>query len=126
MSKGRQRGFSLLEVLVAFFILALSLGVLYQAFGKGLHSLTLSGRQTRAAILAESLLHWRARLGPFQKGDVEGERDGFHWRVEVAGYAANGIHYHLFRPYRLRVTVWWEESGRNRQTQLETLQLARL
>ena len=69
----RQKGFSLLEVLVAFSILALSMGVLMQIFSGGLHNVELSGHHVKAVAIARSLL---ARLGsetPVLAGEQSGE-----------------------------------------------------
>ena len=52
---GRERGFSLLEMVVAVAILGFSLGALYQAAG-GLHA--SSGRMSKEAMP----LSWRAHL----------------------------------------------------------------
>uniref|UniRef100_UPI0035939C60 type IV pilus modification PilV family protein n=1 Tax=Thiocapsa sp. TaxID=2024551 RepID=UPI0035939C60 len=51
---GLQSGFSLLEVLVAFAILAVSLGVLMQIFSQATRTTLLSSQYSRAASLAES------------------------------------------------------------------------
>ena len=57
MCTNRQSGFSLLEVLVAFAILSMSLGVLYQAFSNSLRNVGASGDYSRAMIIAVSYTH---------------------------------------------------------------------
>ena len=54
MCTNRQSGFSLLEVLVAFAILSMSLGVLYQAFSNSLRNVGASGDYSRAMIIGEA------------------------------------------------------------------------
>jgi general secretion pathway protein I len=49
----RQAGFTLLEVLVAFAILSLTIVVAIQAFAQGLRLLKLSGDHQQAALLAD-------------------------------------------------------------------------
>ncbi len=69
----RQNGFSLLEVLVAFSILALSMGVLMQIFSGGLHNVEVSSHHIKAVAIAKSLL---ARVGsetPLLAGEQSGE-----------------------------------------------------
>jgi general secretion pathway protein I len=79
----RQRGFSLLEVLVAFAILALTLGALLQIFASGARSATVTDGYARAVEVAESTL---ARAGtelPLAPGIYEGEEQEFHWLLEL-------------------------------------------
>ena len=51
-----ERGFSLIEMLVAMVILSLSLGVLYQAAAGAIRNARVSGEYTQAVMLAESKL----------------------------------------------------------------------
>ena len=51
-----QHGFTLLEVLVAFAIMALSVGLLYQALGSNARQTADTTAREHAALLAESLL----------------------------------------------------------------------
>ena len=82
-----QRGFSLLEVLVAFTILALSLGVLMQIFSGSLRNADVTRDQAQAVALAQSLL---ASAG-VEATLVPGERTGvlddkFRWLLRVSPF----------------------------------------
>ena len=54
--KNNQGGFSLLEVLVAFSIFAVSFGILLQIYSKGTSSARLSDEYATAVIIAQSSL----------------------------------------------------------------------
>jgi general secretion pathway protein I len=83
----RARGFSLLEVLVAFVVLALALGVIMRVFSQGMSRVGESEIYARAVTLAESKL---AQLGagiPLEEGETSGESEGaLRWRVRLAAY----------------------------------------
>ena len=76
-----QRGFTLLEVLVAFTILALSLVALYGALSaSAARAATLAARRP-ALEIAQSLLA-EYRVHPeFVARTVTGDEDGYHWSV---------------------------------------------
>ena len=80
----RQRGFTLLEVLVAFAVLAVALGVAFEIFATGLRGARSADALTRAVLIAESRL---ARVGvetELTPGESEGETDdGTRWRIEI-------------------------------------------
>ena len=123
MRAHRQQGFSLLEVLVAFSVLAISLGILYQAFGGSLRNLAVSGDYNRAMILAESKLAEAAARLPLEEGSSAGEEQGLRWRVEVARYDDLEELPQTFHPYRITSAVSWGEGERERSYRLQTLRL---
>ncbi len=77
-------GFSLLEILVAFAIMAVSLTIILRIFGSGINSAVVSEDYTMAVQIAESLM---ARTGietPLEVGEFSGtEGDKYHWTVSV-------------------------------------------
>lgn len=76
----RQGGFSLLEVLVAFSILALSMGVLMQIFSGGLRNVGLSEDYARAVAIAETQLAGAGVETPLVAGEASGEfGEKFRW-----------------------------------------------
>ena len=88
--RGRDAGFTLLEVLVAFIIASLALGVLTSAGLNGLTSARLSNRYQEALARAQSHL---AAVGPTpEPSDRQGdEGDGFHWHVRIVQLASAPI-----------------------------------
>ncbi len=122
MSDRRPAGFTLVEVLVALAILAVSFGFAMGAFSGRLSGLEHDRKMERAVLIARSAL---ARVGhdiPFQGREMAGEgQDGFSWRLDSTPYGgdAGGL-----RGYRIVVTVGWKEGRRQREVRLETVRLA--
>jgi general secretion pathway protein I len=80
----RQRGFSLLEILVAFTILALSLGVLMQIFSGSLRNTEVSNSQAQAVALAQSLLASAGVEAPLVAGESAGTLDDrYSWTLRA-------------------------------------------
>lgn len=128
----RQGGFTLLEVLVAFAILGVSLGVLLQTFATGLRNTALAEEYTLATLHAESILAAIGIEEPIQEGGLQGEiNEQFSWRAFMSVYQDNeeseseefnqGL---PVTPYQVIVEVFWEAgSGKTRSVVLETLRL---
>ena len=124
----RERGFTLLEVLIAFIIAALALGVLYEGIGTGL-------LQARVATHTEGALsRARSRLAAFDDPAqlVPGQRTGddgggYRYRVQVsrlldAPFAGPDTRATAPRAalFGIRVTVGWSMDGDERQVSLGT------
>ena len=125
----RQRGFSLLEVLVAFAILSVSLGVLLQVFATGLRNAGVADDYTQATLYAESILAAYGRETPLSEGVHEGPiNDRFSWRGAVSAYAENMPDPEKTRmqAYRISVEVFWRGLMQTRSVLLETVRLAPL
>ena len=120
------RGFSLLEVLVAFTILAMLLGALFQVFSGGLRAAHSGDRYTRATVIAQSRL---AALGieqPVQEGVSSGTAEGaYHWRVTVSPYLDDQLSLtdRVPQPLSVNVEVFWEEGGGVRTVSLTSILL---
>ncbi len=78
------RGFSLLEILVAFSILAISLAVLMRIFSGSLNHATISRDQTEATQFAQSLLAAAGREAALSAGEQQGRHgDRFRWQLSI-------------------------------------------
>jgi len=125
----RQRGFSLLEVLVAFAILSVSLGVLLQVFATGLRNAGVADDYTQATLYAESILAAYGRETPLGEGVHEGSiNDRFSWRGAVSPYVEGmpDPEKTRMRAYRISVEVFWRGLTQTRSVLLETVRLAPL
>ena len=122
-----QRGFSLIEVLVAFMILALSLTVIFRIFSGGLRNVALSEDYARAVLVAESRLSTIGVSEPLQRGVTSGEwGERFRWQRVVDTYQPWQQERELstqVEAYRVSVSVDWEHAGRSRQVTLNSVRL---
>ena len=79
------RGFSLLEVLMAFALLTVGLGILVAILGGGLVQVRQAGDATGATLHAQSLLEQVGVLGPIEPGVERGRLDDgrYRWEMEI-------------------------------------------
>jgi general secretion pathway protein I len=84
----RAAGFSLLEVLVAFVILALVATALFGLYGGALRMASTSEEWSRALLVAESRLALAASTQPLREGSEAGTDDDgrIAWQTAVAPY----------------------------------------
>lgn len=85
-SSRHERGFSLLEVLVSFVILALTLGVLLGAYGTSVRNAAVAEQHLRAATVAESLLARMGRDTALNPGEASGEIGVYRWHWLILPY----------------------------------------
>lgn len=121
----KHNGFTLLEILVAFTIMAVMLTTLLQAFGTGLRNLDRAQDYAIATMQARSVLEQVGSLIPLQPGEYDGELDnGSRWHVVVAARIADapglGQAVDLI-DYVVDVAVTWQDE---RRVTLRTLRLA--
>lgn len=109
------RGFSLLEVLVAFIILALALGVLMRIFSGGLGNIGTAEHYSRAVAIAESELAALGVESPLAEGERTGEAaTGYTWRTSVQRYETSTQPEAAAGPvdlYQVEVSVSWDAAA---------------
>ena len=130
-ARRRQRGFTLIEVLVAFAVLALALTMLLGTLSGATRQVRWSADAGRAALHAQSLLADTGVGEALQPGRRDGELDGgrYRWQLEVAPYtdplrpAPVGEDPFAPRLLQLRLVVAWGEGGRGERLQVDSLRL---
>ncbi len=127
MKKSKQQGFSLLEVLVAFSIFALSIGIIFQIYSTGTRSTALSDEYARAMIIARAKL---TRAG-IEQNNVLKEQSGieqekFEWVVTINEIDDDEDYletrYQLVK-HNVEVEVHWKSMSKNRSVKLNTIKL---
>ena len=131
----KERGFSLLEVLAAFVILALVGTALFRLFSGALGNATLADEYSRATLYAESRLAAVSVEAPLRDSTLQGNSDDGHyaWTAVIAPYTPPGSTPDLdsaasamaVRLWKLAVTVTWPGTpGNERSVALSTVRIA--
>ena len=119
MRADRSAGFTLLEALVAFAILALALAALLQGTLGGLRTTQAAGRTEEALARARSRLA-ALEVASIRAGDQRGEDGGgFAWRTRIVPAESLGGR----TLYAVSVSVAWRDGGTPREVRLETQRL---
>lgn len=130
-SPPRQHGFTLIEVVAAFSILALglglSMGIATGAIGQARRAATF----TEAALHARSLLDTSGAGERLEEGSTQGDFDDrYHWTLDVMPWEpelVEGMPVPALQSvspvelYHLMLVVRWEENGGERQARFSTL-----
>jgi general secretion pathway protein I len=124
----REAGFTLLETLVAFAVLALVLGAAMPIFATGLRTLDGMAGYQRAVGLAEALLEEGGLDESLrQRTDAGATPDGFRWQrtVETASWWTGTSAAGMARPLEVHVEVSWSARGAERRVELSSVRAAR-
>ena len=120
--RSSQLGFSLLEILVAFAIAAMALGMLYRVSGNNARQVSNLVQHERAMILAQSLLAAHG-LVPAQGLNESGQAAGYGWTVISRPYptAANNATAQAAHLHEVVVDVSWQDGNVGRTFELSSL-----
>jgi general secretion pathway protein I len=130
IARNGNRGFTLLEVLIAMMILTISIVVIFQLFSGGLRSAKLSDEYTRAIFHARAKMEEALLAQRLREGETEGiiEED-YRWRLSIvpmeseedSGFLPSSIE----ALFRVTVDVFWNDGERERTFTIRTLHMAK-
>ncbi|MFP7722515.1 type II secretion system protein XpsI [Lysobacter sp. A3-1-A15] len=127
-----QAGYTLIEVIVAFALLALALTLLLGTLSGATRQVRWAGDAGRAALHAQSLLAQQGISDPIEPGERSGEFDDgrYRWTLGTVPWTDPALPPAGPQPlagaqqlYRLQLAVEWGEGGPRERLDLHTLRL---
>ena len=131
MPTRRQRGFTLIEVVVAFVLLSLVLATSFELFTTGMRRAVDLEERSLALAVAQARMAAVGVEVPLKEGSAAGEANGgkYRWTVTITRSAegAAEAHQQLSSPYGLyrveTVVTWRGADERDHSFSLATLEL---
>lgn len=125
-----QRGYTLIEVIVAFALLAVALTLLLGTLSGATRQVRWSADAGRAALHAQSLLDTVGVAAPLQPGQREGEFDDgrYRWSLSIEPWTDPALPPDVAqlsgnRLYEVALTVQWGDGGPRERLQMRSLRL---
>jgi general secretion pathway protein I len=124
-----EKGFTLLEIMIALAILGIALTVILQQFSTGLKTVRVTRDYTSALILAREKLEEFCLVKKLSEKEESGEfEDGYRWRVVIAPYKEeekkeSSTEFLLLSMYTVTSMVSWDAGGREKKVELATLKI---
>jgi len=124
------RGFTLLEVLLAFVVFALSFAVVLEILGGSMRNSVRAREYTEAALLGQSLMDLVGTEIPIELGGRDGEAGGgYRWRMDISPYVPDENDVRTLEVAELYATelfwvdleVAWGEAPRDRRVHFATV-----
>jgi general secretion pathway protein I len=109
-----------LELLVAFSIMAMSLGLLYRVAGGSVRQVSDIHQHQQATWLAESLLASR-QVVRADGWNESGESSGFRWQVRSTPYATELNGPKAIPLHEIQIEITWPLVGRTGRLEAVTL-----
>ena len=124
------RGFTLIEVLLAFVIFAVSFAVVLEIVAGSMRSSVRARDYSEAALLAQSVMESVGSELPLAVGSYQGEGNGgLQWTLEISDYAGIGdddrtlelLEASQTRLFWLDLTLTWGDGRRQREAVFSTI-----
>lgn len=128
MNARRERGYTLIEVVIAFAVLALALTLLLGTLTNSSHEVRWSSDAGRAAMLSQSVLDRVEMDGALREGARDGQfEDGrYRWQLQVRRYGARTgqpVDPNVPVLLALDLTMEWGDGGPRETLVLHSLRL---
>jgi len=130
----QSRGFTLLEVMLAFVVFALSFATVLEIMAGSMRSVGRASDDTEVALLAQSLMDLVGTEIPIEEGEYSGtSMDRYDWEMGLSLYDAGGeteegemstqelADMSGIELYRVDLYVDWETGRRQRQLHFSTV-----
>ena len=127
---GRGRGFTLLELLLAFVVFALSFATVLEILSGSMRNTVRARHNSEAALTAQSLMDQVGLEIPLQNGyAANGESGDYAWELEIFDYANAGENSHSVELAELTqiellqvdLVISWGTSPRNQTRRFSTI-----
>lgn len=124
-----EKGFTLLEIMIALAILGIALTVILQQFSTGLKTVGITRDYTNALIHAREKLEELCLEKKLSEKEESGEfEDGYRWRVVIAPYEEeekeeSSTEFLLLSMYTVTSIVSWDAGNREKKVELATLKI---
>ena len=128
--KGRRtsRGFTLLEVMLAFVIFALSFATVLEIMAGSMRNVRRASDDTQVALFAQSIMDQVGIEIPLEEGGFSGvEMDRFEWQLDIYPYDSGDDYTQELAElsgvelYQVALDIDWETGRRERTTHFSTM-----
>ncbi len=131
-AKGRRssRGFTLLEVMLAFVVFALSFATVLEIMAGSMRSVRRASDDTQVALFAQSIIDLVGTEIPVEEGQFNGTgMDRYQWRLDIHLYEATDEDIRTqelaemsgIELYRVDLDINWETGRRERDLHFSTI-----
>jgi len=130
MAPQRSRGFTLLEVMLAFVIFALSFATVLEIMAGSMRSVRRASDDTEVALFAQSIIDLVGTEIAVEEGEYSGTgMDRFNWRLGIYLYETSEEDMHTqeladmsgIELYLVELDLDWESGRRQRELHLSTI-----
>ena len=124
------RGFTLLEVMLAFVIFALSFATVLEIMAGSMRSVRRASDDTEVALFAQSVMDLVGTEIPVEEGDYSGtSMDRYNWQLGIYLYSASGADAETqvlaemsgIELYWVDLDIEWETGRRSRSSHFSTI-----